>query len=123
VRAVEGTLDDAVASETIRGFDLVDEIGFRWALFADSDGYVAVVVLHHIAADGFSLGPLIRDLMTAYRSRRDGEPPRFAPLPIQYADFALWQQRMLGDVERPSELQTRELDFWRAELSGMPDLL
>ncbi|WAC56500.1 non-ribosomal peptide synthetase [Gordonia sp. SL306] len=123
VRPVEGTLDEAVASETVRGFDLVDEIGFRWALFADSDGFVVVVVLHHIAADGFSLRPLIRDLMTAYRSRRDGESPRFAPLPIQYADFALWQHRMLGDVEQPSELQTRELDFWRAELSGMPDLL
>ncbi|MFW0784010.1 amino acid adenylation domain-containing protein [Gordonia sp. CPCC 206044] len=123
VGRIDGPAADAVTTVAERGFDLVDEIGFRWALFGDDDGYVLVVVLHHITADGFSLRPLIRDLLSAYASRKDGRAPTFTELPIQYADFALWQQRMLGDDDDPSALHAADLDFWRAELAGAPDLL
>ncbi|AZG48348.1 non-ribosomal peptide synthetase [Gordonia insulae] len=123
VRRIDSPVADAVAEEVDRGFDLVDEIGFRWALLADDDGFVAVVVLHHISADGFSLPPLIRDLRQAYDARRAGRAPGFEPLPIQYADFALWQHRVLGDAESPTATRTRELEFWRSELAGMPELL
>ncbi|ROZ98632.1 non-ribosomal peptide synthetase, partial [Gordonia sp. OPL2] len=113
----------AIADEAARGFDLVDDIGFRWALLTDGTETVALIVLHHIAADGFSLQPLIRDLLQSYESRSAGRAPAFVPLPIQYADFALWQHRVLGTADDPSEVQVRELDHWRRVLDGTPDLL
>jgi amino acid adenylation domain-containing protein len=116
-------IEQAIADEAARGFDLVDEIGFRWSLLTDGVDTVALLVLHHIAADGFSLQPLIRDLLQSYEARSAGREPAFAPLPIQYADFALWQHRVLGSADDPSEVQVRELDHWRGVLDGMPDLL
>ena len=105
------------------GFDLVAEIPFRAQILHDADGYVLLVVLHHIAGDGYSLEPLIRDLIIAYTRRRAGTEPDWAPLPIDYADFALWQRELLGDSDTPTEWTSRALGFWSAELDGLPDLL
>ncbi|MGC5248994.1 amino acid adenylation domain-containing protein [Gordonia sp. DT219] len=116
-------LDELIAAEAARGFDLVHEIPFRIRILRDRDGYVVVTVLHHIAGDGFSLQPLIRDLMVGYTSLRDGKGPGLDPLEVQYADFAIWQRALLGELESPTPRAAEGLAFWRAELADMPDLL
>ncbi|MFD4457035.1 non-ribosomal peptide synthase/polyketide synthase [Nocardia sp. NPDC058480] len=104
-------------------FDLTTEIPLRAALFAVNGDHVLVLVVHHIAADGFSLGPLAADLMAAYAARRDGVTPTWAPLPIQYADYALWQHENLGDPTDPGSLAHTQLAFWRRGLAGVPEQL
>ncbi|WP_308248560.1 non-ribosomal peptide synthase/polyketide synthase [Nocardia sp. MH4] len=104
-------------------FDLTTEIPLRATLFAVAEEHVLVLVVHHIAADGFSLGPLAADLMTAYAARRDGTAPDWAPLPVQYADYALWQDENLGDASDPDSLAHAQLAFWRRGLAGLPEQL
>ncbi|GGF24840.1 amino acid adenylation domain-containing protein [Williamsia phyllosphaerae] len=119
----------AVADLVGTGFDLEHEIGFRAHLLATS-GHgatsaesVAVLVVHHIAADGQSLRPLIGDLRHAYDRRRAGLPPEFTPLPIDFAEVALRQQARLGGLADPTPVLTDGLEFWRRELHGAPGLL
>ncbi|MFD3505869.1 non-ribosomal peptide synthase/polyketide synthase [Nocardia sp. NPDC058666] len=104
-------------------FDLTTEIPLRAALFAIDGDHVLVLVVHHIAADGFSLGPLAADLMAAYAARRRGNDPTWTPLPIQYADYALWQDEILGEATDPTSLAHEQLSFWRRGLAGLPEQL
>ncbi|MFB7876377.1 non-ribosomal peptide synthase/polyketide synthase [Nocardia sp. NPDC056064] len=104
-------------------FDLTTEIPFRADLLAVGDDHVLVLVIHHIAADGFSLGPLAADLMTAYAAHRTGTAPAWTPLPIQYADYALWQDENLGDPTDPASAAHAQLAFWRRGLAGLPEQL
>ena len=80
--------------------------------------WALLVAMHHIAADGWSTAVMMREVQALYASRRAGRPSPLSPLPVQYADFAAWQRRHLagGELERL-------LDFWRARLAGVPDLL
>ncbi|MCM6775975.1 amino acid adenylation domain-containing protein [Nocardia sp. CDC141] len=104
------------------GFDVAAEIPFRIRLFRlAATEYVLVFVAHHIAADGWSMGPLTRDLMVAYVARSTGEAPAWAPLPIQYADFALWQRSVLGDENDPESIAGSQLAYWTTELADLPD--
>ena len=84
---------------------------------------VLAIVLHHIAGDGASLEPLITDLMTAYASRLAGQVPLWLPLPVQYADYALWQRDVLGAPDDETSRLNKELVFWADELAGAPELL
>ena len=83
--------------------------------------HVLLVVLHHIAGDGWSLGPLSRDLAAYYRARCAGGAAELAPLAVQYADYTLWQQAVLGDGGRGSSALSRQLEFWKATLKDLPD--
>ncbi|MGW7194517.1 condensation domain-containing protein, partial [Streptomyces sp. NPDC054838] len=114
VGCTPGDLEERVAGFGRETFDLAARIPLRARLFLPGDGgCVLVLLVHHIATDGWSLAPLLRDLGEAYTARCAGRPPGWRPLPVQYADYALWQAGLLAD---PAAL----LDHWRAALDGMP---
>lgn len=102
-------------------FALDTEIPFRaWLLSSDSEHDVLVVVIHHIAVDGLSLPPLLRDLGTAYASRLSGAEPNWAPLSLRYSDYSSWQRDFLGDSNEPTSLSGRQLAYWRRNLARLP---
>ncbi|MEU5328710.1 non-ribosomal peptide synthetase [Streptomyces parvus] len=88
-----------------------------------ADQHVVVLVVHHIAADQWSARPLLTDLATAYAARTGGEAPAWPPLPVQYADFTLWQRATLGwddDAPHPDGVVAAQLDHWRDALRDLP---
>ena len=100
----EAGLPAVVARLTAEPFDLTGQPPLRgWLLATAPRSHVLLVVVHHIAADGMSLRPLADDLATAYAARRGGAAPDWAPLPVQYADYALWQRDLLGAARRPGQ--------------------
>ncbi|WP_201453381.1 non-ribosomal peptide synthetase, partial [Rhodococcus sp. T7] len=106
------------------GFDVTAGVPVRAALFrVAEDEFVLALVVHHISADGFSMGPLTRDVMVAYAARVRGEVPGWAPLEVQYADFALWQREVLGSEDDPASLIAQQELFWTDALAGLPDQL
>ncbi|UUU36218.1 amino acid adenylation domain-containing protein [Streptomyces sp. CA-210063] len=101
-------------------FRLAEDIPFRAHLLVlGPEDHVLLLVLHHMAADGRSLEPLVRDLATAYRARREHRDPVWAPLPVQYADFAVRQRELLLD----SDVMERQVTYWSGALAGLPDEL
>ncbi|WP_052433231.1 non-ribosomal peptide synthetase [Streptacidiphilus carbonis] len=121
--APEG-LADAMAEAAAHPFDLASEIPVRVSLLRlGAEEHVLVLLIHHIASDGSSMAPLARDLATAYTARRDGAAPRWAELPVQYADYTLWQREVLGDEGDEGSLQAAQVRYWRQELAAVPQPL
>ncbi|MGP3955771.1 amino acid adenylation domain-containing protein [Nonomuraea sp. 3N208] len=101
-----------------RPFDLAAEAPLRVALArVGADDHVLLLLTHHIACDGRSLDVIARELGDAYNALRAGERPDLEPLPVQYADFATWE-----NGPEASQARRRRLARWRAELAGVPAL-
>ncbi len=83
--------------------------------------HVLLLLLHHIGGDGWSLAPLWRDVAVAYGARVEGKAPSFQPLPVQYADYTLWQHQVLGSESNPHSAMARQLAFWSETLKDLPD--
>ncbi|MBN6042357.1 non-ribosomal peptide synthetase, partial [Amycolatopsis sp. 195334CR] len=115
-------LDHALAGTARHIFDLESEIPVRAELFRTGpEDHVLLVVVHHIAGDGWSLRPLWSDLSTAYAAHRDGRAPDWAPLPAQYADYTLWQREVLGAVDDPGSEIASQVAYWKQALAGLPE--
>ncbi|SOB85562.1 amino acid adenylation domain-containing protein [Streptomyces sp. 1331.2] len=120
----EAELEELVDAETARPFDLAVDMPLRALLLSvDPQQHVLVVVMHHIASDGWSMAPLLRDLATAYEARCAGRAPAWEPLPVQYTDYTLWQRELLGEEDDPESLLSRQLSFWKQELADLPEEL
>ncbi|MGW4282143.1 non-ribosomal peptide synthase/polyketide synthase [Nocardia sp. NPDC004750] len=124
VAVTAGAVEARVAAEVAVGFDVTTEVPFRVALLRSAaDEHALVLVVHHISFDGSSLAPLAADLMAAYRARVGNEAPRWAPLPVQYADYALWQRKLLGSEDDPHSPTVAQTRYWIAALADLPEVL
>ncbi|MGA5817918.1 amino acid adenylation domain-containing protein [Kitasatospora sp. NPDC094028] len=117
-------LDTVVREAAAEGFDLTEQVPLRAHLFALGETeHVLLIVVHHIAGDGWSMAPLARDLGAAYRARCEGGAPEWAPLPVQYVDYTLWQQRVLGNEDSPNSALSQQAAYWRTALGALPEEL
>ncbi|MBX9857267.1 MAG: amino acid adenylation domain-containing protein, partial [Gemmatimonadaceae bacterium] len=120
----EATLPAALRAAVSKPFVLARETPLRgWVFALAPETHVVLLVVHHIAGDGWSLAPLWRDLTTAYAARRDECAPRWTPLSVQYADYTLWQREVLGEASDPASLQGHQLAYWTQQLAGLPPVL
>ena len=112
--AREAEVRRAAGRESREGFDLVRGPLLRASLVRLSPAeHVLLLTLHHIIADGWSLGILVRDLGELYGALLSGSPPALPQLRVHVADHAVWQRRWLSGRER-----RRQLAFWRRQLAG-----
>ncbi|WP_249645169.1 non-ribosomal peptide synthetase, partial [Nocardia sputi] len=119
-----GRLAAEITAAAAYTFDLERDVPLRVTVFQRSrTEHVLTVVLHHIAADGWSSRPLLNDLALAYHARLGGRAPERAPLPVQYTDYVLWQRQLLGTESEPTEVLSAQLDYWCAELTAAPPCL
>ena len=117
-------LDEAIEDAARYALDVATEIPLRARLFrVGEDEHVLVAVVHHIAADGWSITPLVRDLGVAYASRCAGQAPGWAPLAVQYVDYTLWQRAQFGDLDDSDSPIAAQLAYWQDALAGMPERL
>ncbi|WP_432140069.1 amino acid adenylation domain-containing protein [Streptomyces sp. bgisy154] len=113
--------DDALREAVRTGFRLDAEPPLRVTVLRVSpEDHVLVFVFHHIAADGASMAPFLRDLVTAFTARRRHAAPDWAPLAVQYKDYTLWQRQMLGEADDPTSVVAEQLAYWHKELDGVP---
>ncbi len=106
------------AAERQQPFDLSADLMLRAKLLrlAEAD-HVLVITMHHIASDGWSMGVFWRELTALYQATIAGQPPTLPRLPIQYADYAVWQREWLQ-----GEVLERQLAYWRQQLANLTPL-
>jgi amino acid adenylation domain-containing protein len=118
------SLQAAIDAAVGYAFDISTEIPVRACLLRlSADEAVLVLLVHHIASDGASLAPLARDLSIAYAAHCQGQAPDWVPLPVQYADFTLWQRALLGLESDSHSTVSRQIAFWKQRLAGLPELI
>ncbi|MBL1175482.1 amino acid adenylation domain-containing protein [Pantanalinema sp. GBBB05] len=100
-------------------FDLTQDSLFRCQLWCiDAEEYILLITMHHIIADGWSIGVLIRELAALYEAFVMGQPSPLTALAIQYADFASWQRQWFQ-----GEVLEQQLAYWQQQLAGAPTVL
>jgi mycobactin peptide synthetase MbtE len=118
----EEWLQEQLEAERRHCFELDREWPIRVAVLDNGGEQVLSLVVHHIASDHWSAGVLFADVMTAYRARRGGEAPAWAPLRVQYADYAAWQRDFLGEPGgQESAVAAEQRDYWTSQLAGLPE--
>ncbi len=106
--------------EALRPFALAKSPLLRVSLLRlGPQEHVAVVTMHHIVSDGWSLGLLIDEVTALYEAYRSGNPASLPELPVQYGDFAHWQNELL---QPGSELLETQLAYWKEQLRDVPEL-
>ncbi|HEY9331242.1 MAG TPA: amino acid adenylation domain-containing protein [Streptomyces sp.] len=121
--AAEG-IDARLAAAAGHRFDLGAEVPWRaWLFETGDDTRVLFLLMHHIAGDGWSMPLLVRDLTASYAARAAGVAPQWDPLPVQYADYTLWQREVLGTEDAPGSLIARQLAYWKDALADLPEEL
>ncbi|MFK4269798.1 amino acid adenylation domain-containing protein [Streptomyces milbemycinicus] len=119
-----GQAEDAIARACAHAIDLSTDLPLHAELITTGpQDSTLVLTIHHIAVDAWSMRPLTTDLARAYAARTRGEAPDWEPLPVQYADYALWYENTIGDAGDPAGAQSRQLDYWRTALAGLPEEL
>ncbi|MDT0269136.1 amino acid adenylation domain-containing protein [Streptomyces sp. DSM 44915] len=135
-RVPSAELVDRARDAARHPFDLAAELPLRAWLFhteeptGESPGAelvegesALVLVVHHIAGDGWSMAPLARDVALAYAARTTGHAPDWAPLPVSYVDYTLWQRETLGDEQDPASPLARQVAYWTRQLADLPEEL
>ena len=111
----EDRLQALASEESVRSFDLSRLPLIRVSLFKLGEAeHVVIINLHHIVADGLSIGLMLDELDTFYRAFTGGGDPRPPDLAVQYADFAHWQQQAMAN----EAAYANQIEFWRKQLSG-----
>ncbi|MFJ1709955.1 condensation domain-containing protein, partial [Kitasatospora sp. NPDC088346] len=120
-----GDLPARIAAATAHTFDIAAELPLRaWVFHQSETEHTVLLVLHHIATDGWSMAPLMEDLGTAFAARsQGGAAPEWDELPVQYADYTLWQRELLGAEDDPDSRAGRQLAYWAERLAGSPEEL
>ncbi|HEX6747845.1 MAG TPA: non-ribosomal peptide synthase/polyketide synthase [Longimicrobium sp.] len=115
----EAALRRRAGEEVARPFDLSAGPLFRAALLRlGEEDHVLLLSMHHVVSDGWSVGVLFRELSALYAAYREGRESPLSELPVQYADFAVWQRKQLA-----GEMLDRQLAYWKERLAGAPELL
>ncbi|HEX2076750.1 MAG TPA: amino acid adenylation domain-containing protein [Longimicrobium sp.] len=115
----EAAVSRRAGEEARRAFDLAAGPLFRASLLRlGAEDHVLMLSMHHIVSDGWSMGVLVRELSALYAAYREGGESPLAELPVQYADYAVWQREQLA-----GELLERQLSYWTEQLAGAPELL
>ena len=119
---VPDRLDAEITEAAGHRFDLAAEIPVRaWLFSTGPTEHALLVLMHHIAADGVSMQPLMADLAEAYAARARGHAPAWRPLAVQYGDYVLWERDVLGDAADSRSLVGAQLAYWRKALAGLPE--
>lgn len=120
----EAELDDAMQRFHGRRFELERDLPLRAMLYRLApQRHVLLLVVHHIASDGWSWSPMLRDLAQAYAARQAGQAPAWMPLPVQYVDYSLWQREWMTQADTPDSDVERLVAYWKRSLTGLPEQL
>ncbi|MGD9099977.1 MAG: condensation domain-containing protein, partial [Anaerolineae bacterium] len=115
----ESEVQRRIAQSARQPFDLARELPLRTTLWRlEQDEHVLLLMVHHIAIDGWSMSVFVKELRALYQAFREGEPSPLPEMPIQYADFAYWQRNWLQ-----GEVLEKQIAYWERQLAGAPTSL
>ncbi|MEH1791282.1 amino acid adenylation domain-containing protein [Nostoc sp.] len=116
---IEIAAQQLVQQQALLAFDLESEALMRATLVVLSPTEQWLLVcMHHVVSDGWSIGVFVQELQALYNASSQGQPSPLLPLPIQYADFAIWQRQWLQ-----GEVLKSQLSYWKQQLANAPTFL